>query len=354
MSSISEVAKRANVSITTVSRVLNGSSHPVNAETRKRVLEAARELNYSPSALAQAMITGSTQIVAVLVGDSMDPYFASIVRGIEDVGRKNGYLVIVCNTDRLPDIEVQYLQTLNNYRVDGVIFAGGGLTDDEYLEAMELPLAQFKERDAVIVTLGDHRFPSLSVVIDNERAAFDATAYLIKLGHKEITYISGPEQLTTSGSRLRGYRRALEEHGLPFRSELVLPGDFTFESGLEAAEIIAQKPERITAVVASNDLIAIGCMHGLKRNGLQIPQDVSVIGIDNITAARFTDPPLSTIAVPLYDLGAVGMERLLTARSGEALEDGRTVLPHELVKRDSAAAPSHLSDRQSSGGERRG
>src|SRR5271157_536013 len=136
MTSITDVARQANVSITTVSRVLNGSAHPVSEQARTRVLQAAEGLGYSPSALAKAMVTRSTHIVGVIVGDTTDPYFASIVRGVEDVARSMGYLVIVCNSDRVPDIEIKYLNTLHDYRVDGVIFAGGGLMDEPYLSVI--------------------------------------------------------------------------------------------------------------------------------------------------------------------------------------------------------------------------
>jgi LacI family transcriptional regulator len=149
--SITDVAKKADVSITTVSRVLSGSSHPVSEETRARVLEAAEALNYSPSALAKAMVTRATHIVGVIIGDATDPYFASIVRGIEDVAREQGYLVIICNSDRVPQIELQYLDTLRSYRADGVLFAGGGLTDEVYLQNMAQALENFQRRGAVCV-----------------------------------------------------------------------------------------------------------------------------------------------------------------------------------------------------------
>ena len=178
MASITDVAKRANVSITTVSRVLSGSAHPVSDETRARVLEAAEALNYSPSALAQAMVTRATRIVGVIIGDATDPYFAAIVRGIEDVARRHGYLVIVCNSDRAPEIELAYLNTLNNYRVDGIIFAGGGLADEKYLEKIQQALQAIYQRGAVSVSLAKHLFSSFSVLVDNEQVVKDGVAYL--------------------------------------------------------------------------------------------------------------------------------------------------------------------------------
>ncbi|MFN8454475.1 MAG: LacI family DNA-binding transcriptional regulator [Anaerolineae bacterium] len=338
MVSIIDVAKQANVSITTVSRVLTGSAHPVSEETRERVLEAVEALNYSPSALAQAMVTRATHIVGVIVGDASDPYFATIVRGVEDVARRHGYLVIVCNSDRVPEIELQYLHTLSSYRVDGVIFAGGGLTDDEYLSKMQQTLDAFQRRGAVFVSLAKHLLPSsISVLVDNEQVVKDAVHYLSHLGHRSIAYVSGPGLLTTSKLRLEGYKSSLARHGLEFQPHLVFDGDYTYESGLRAAQAIHNLPDRPSAVLASNDLMAIGCIVGLKELGCRIPQDISVMGIDDILTAQFVDPPLTTIALPMYDLGAIGMDRLIQLRRKETPDIEPLTLPHHLVVRKSTA-----------------
>ncbi len=339
MVSIIDVAKKANVSITTVSRVLNSSSHSVSEERRTRVLEAAKTLNYSPSALAQAMVTRATRIVGVIIGDAMDPYFATIVRGVEDVAREHGYLVIVCNSDRVPEIELQYLQTLSSYQVEGVIFAGGGLTDEKYVQKMRQALEVFYSRGAVCVSLAKHLISPFAVLVDNEQIIKDATSYLISLGHQSIAYISGPGLLTTASLRLTGYRSALEAHGLEFRPELIFDGDYKYEAGLRAARAIDALPTTPTAVLASNDLMAIGCLVGLKELGYRIPDDLNVMGIDDIATTQFVDPPLTTMAIPLYDLGAIGMESLIRLRNREAIAAGKITLPHRLVVRKSTAAP---------------
>lgn len=338
MVSIVDVAKRANVSITTVSRVLNGSTHPVSEETRARVLEAAEALNFSPSALAQAMVTRATRIVGVIIGDAVDPYFATIVRGVEDVARQHGYLVIVCNSDREPEIELQYLHTLGSYRVDGVIFAGGGLTDETYQHKVNQALEAFYSRGAVCVSLAKHLVSSFSVLVDNEQVVKDAMRYLIELGHRSIGYISGPKLLTTTQLRFDGYKAALAEHGLAFNPDLVFDGDYKYESGLRAGQVIAALPVKPTAVLASNDLMAIGCLVGLREAGCHVPQDISVMGIDDIATAQFVDPPLTTMALPLYDLGATGMQSFINLRHKELMADDSLTLPHHLVVRKSVAA----------------
>jgi LacI family transcriptional regulator len=251
MASVVDVAKLANVSIATASRVLSDSSHPVSPKMRARVLEAARTLNYSPSALAKAMVTGDTRIVGVIIGDATDPYFAAIVRGVEDMARKHGYLIIVCNSDRIPAIELQYLKTLNDYRVDGMIFAGGGLVEEDYIQEIWQALDVFYARGAVCVSLAKHLFPSLSVHVDNEQVVKDAVNYLRSLGHTRLAYISGPELLTTAKLRLEGYKAALEGHKLELNPDFVLSGDYKFEAGLSAVHTIAAMRPKPTAVLAT-------------------------------------------------------------------------------------------------------
>jgi len=331
-SSIKDVAERAGVSITTVSRVINNSSHPVNDQTRVKVLQAVQELDYAPNALAKAMVTKDTFIVGVIVGDAMDPYFAAIVRGVEDVAREMGYLVIVANSDREPGLEYQYLKTLNEYNADGVIFAGGGLKDKDYLKNVKRTLEQLKSRGAPVITLGDHLFPSFAVRVDNQKVSYEATSYLLDLGHRDIGYITGPETLTTSQKRYEGFKWALDENG---GKEYVFDGDYTYQGGIKVAETVSQMSNPPTAILASNDLMAIGCIIGLGKFNISIPQDISVMGIDNIQASQFVSPALSSVSLPLNELGARGMEKLIQFRAGQIEEKKEIILDHELKIRDS-------------------
>jgi DNA-binding LacI/PurR family transcriptional regulator len=339
MASLVEVAKFANVSITTASRVLSGSTHPVSEEKRTRVLQAAGKLNYSPSGLAQAMVTGSSHIVGVIVGDATDPYFAWIVRGVEDMAREHGYLIIVCNSDRVPEVELTYLRTLNDYRVDGVIFAGGGLSETQYLTKMSHMIEVFKQRKVVCVSLAKHLFPSFPVMVDNKLIAHTAINYLVSQGHRRIAYISGPNLLVTTEQRLTGYQEALAANGIENDQSLILMGDYTYDAGVQAAIAIQKMDVKPTAVLASNDIMAIGCLTELKKLNYRIPDDISVMGIDDIPSAKYVDPTLTTIALPLYELGKIGMESLLRLRRGETLDEKGIILPHSLVIRKSTAPP---------------
>jgi len=336
---LKDVAKLANVSISTASRVLNGSAHPVSADKRMRVLQAAQSLNYSPSALAKAMVTGSSHIVGVIVGDATDPYFAWIVRGVEDMARAHGYLVIVCNSDRNPQVELSYLNALNDYRVDVVIFAGGGLNDEQYLAAMNQVMHVFQERNAICISLGKHLFPSYPVIVDNKQIVRSAVDYLVSLGHTRIAYISGPGLLTTTGQRLAGYQEALRAHGIKIDESLILNGNYKVESGYQAAVRVNAMSDKPTAVLASNDLMAIGCMSRLKELNYQIPGEISIMGIDDIPFAQIVDPALTTISLPLYELGKVGMESLVKLHKGEKLDEKGIMLPHTIIVRKSTAPP---------------
>lgn len=339
MASIMDLARRANVSPTTVSRVLNNSSHPVSEATRLRVLEAAEELNYRPNALARAMITRRTQIVGVIVGDSSDPYFSTIVRGIETAARAHEYLVIICNTERDPAVEKNYLALLRDYQVDGIIFAGGSVQETTELAKI---VETLEEDGVALVALNPHTAVSAEVRVDNVAASQEMTEHLLQLGHRRIALIEGPQEITTTAHRLQGYRQALEAAGVPFNPELVWPGQFTFESGVEAAHRYLATAEKPTALFASNDQTAIGAIAVLRQARVRIPEDVSVAGFDDIELARYMAPSLTTIEVPMHQMGMEGMWHLLSQLAGE--ESAPLVLvPHRLITRDSTGPASDQS-----------
>src|SRR6185436_6187339 len=215
MTSITEVARRAGVSITTVSRVLNPvSEYPVAAATRQRVLAAAAALQYSPSALARALVTRRSRIVGVLVGDIVDPYFAEIARGIEDVARRAGYLVIVCNTSRDPGTERRYVSALRDYRADAILFLGGDIFDDASRRALERDLAAVARQGTVAVGVAGDRAGLPSFDIDHSAAAEEMTRYLVGLGHQRIGFIGGLGNVTTARQRLAGFQSGMAAAGL--------------------------------------------------------------------------------------------------------------------------------------------
>ncbi len=335
MASISDVAKLAGVSITTVSRVINNSDHPVNLETRNRVLKAAEELNFVPSALARALVSDNTRIIGVMVGDTSDPYFATILRGISVVAREFGYLTMICNTDRVPEIELSYVHLLRNYHVDGIIFTGGGLNGEAYIREMKELLGTLHKRNTPVVFLGHNLLGALEINIDNTQAASDMTDYLIRLGHSRIGFISGPGGLTTSKLRLEGYQQSLRKNGIPYDPVLIFPSNFTYEDGQRVTDQIVSLEPCPTAIFASNDLTAIGCLTRLRELNVRVPDEISVAGFDDISAARYVNPPLTTVEVPMAEMGAAGMRYLLHLISSDNQGGNKIVLPHKLIERES-------------------
>jgi LacI family transcriptional regulator len=338
-----DVAKRAGVSVTTVSRVINDSPHPVKQNTRQRVLQAAEELNFVPSALARALVSDNTKIIGVIVGDASDPYFATIVRGISDIAREKGYLTMICNSDRIPDVELSYVRMMRDYHTDGIIFAGGSLNDEGHMREMGELISRARERHTPVVSLGSHLFESPQINIDNTRAAADMTGYLVGLGHSRIGFIDGPELLTTTALRRDGYKQALKKHRIPYDPDLVVSSNFTYESGQAATDILLSRDPLPTAIFGSNDLVAIGCLARLRERGISVPDQISVAGFDDIFAARYVNPPLTTIQVPMWKMGAIGMQKLVQMIETTDKVDDVTLLEHSLVIRASCA-PVRLAD----------
>ena len=266
--SIIDVARRAGVSIATASRVMSHSSYPVSERSRQKVLSAATELNYIPNSLARGLRMKRSSLIAVLVGDNTDPYFAEITRGVEEIAKEHGYLTIICNAEREARQELDYLRSLQDYRIDGVIFAGGGLNIPGHAEQLEMIAQQMRKRGGVIITLSQHTLRVPSIQADNFGGARQMTARLIELGHRRIAFIAGPADLLVANARLQGYMSALAEAAHEIDPLLIMPGNFTRQGGEQAAMSIVHLPaeRRPTAIFAANDETAFGVLHTLARH----------------------------------------------------------------------------------------
>ena len=327
MASLADISRRAGVSIATASRVLNGSSHPVSDATRNRVLAAAEELGYRPSELARALVKRTSRIVGVIVGDIVDPYFAEIARGVEDVAARAGHLTMVCNADRRPAAELAHLGVLLDYHAAGVVFAGSGYEHAQEAAALRDAVDALKAGGAAVVALAARDFECPSVLVDNRGAARDATEHLLALGHRRIAFVEGPPGLHTSAHRLEGFEAAMTAAGAePVR----LAGGFEYEAGAAAAATLLASGELPDAVLAVNDEAAIGVLTGLRRAGVDVPGRVSVAGIDDTRPARLVD--LTSVSLPLHELGERAARAILEGA------DGDVVLPHRLVPRGTTAA----------------
>jgi LacI family transcriptional regulator len=340
---IKDVAKKAGVSITTASRVLNHVDYPVASDTRRRVEAAARALRYSPSALARALVTRRSGIVGVLVGDMVDPYFAEIARGVEDAARGAGYLVIVCNTDRDPAVERRYVETLSDYRVDALIFVGGEIVAAGERRKLKQVLSGAIKRGMLTVACAGEHAGLPAIDIDHRAAAREMLEYLVGLGHQRISFISGRRDVSTAGQRAAGFSAALAAAGLPpARTE---DGRFTYTGGFEAARRLLTK-DPPTAIFAANDQMALGTIDAARAAGLRVPEDLTVVGFGGTSAAQHARPSLTTVSMPRHELGVAAMDAILAALdTGSARIEPRQ-FPYQIVERESSAPPPISADQR--------
>lgn len=329
---IYDVAREAGVSMATVSRVVNANPN-VKPSTRKKVLEAIERLGYRPNAVARGLASKKTTTVGVVIPDISGAFFAEVTRGIEDIANMYHYNIILCNSDEQKEKELRLINTLLEKQVDGLLFMGGEVTD-EHKEAFRTAAVPV----VLSATFDDEKqWPTVN--IDNVLAAKNATEVLIDEGNERIALITGPLTDVVNGyNRYKGYREALEARGIPFDENLVRVGDYRYHSGMEAMKELLQLDELPQAVFAASDEMAVGAIHAIQDAGKRVPEDISVIGFDNIHIASMVRPLLSTVAQPMYDIGAVSMRLLTKLMNKESVEDPHVVLQHDIVLRDSTKA----------------
>ncbi len=337
MASINDVARLAGVSSATVSRVLSGSTYPVRDATRARVLDAAKELGFRPNQLARGLVTSRTHIVAAIVHDLSDPYFAEVVRALGDVATHHGYQLLASSSDRDPDRELEWLEILLSYRVDGVIFASSVMEDRAYQAELRRILDRFREEGRSVVRFASH-LSSIRGVTVNQRAASAAMVdYLIGLGHRRIGMIAGPRKLRAAVHRTEGYRAALEAAGIAFDDALVVEGSFTSDSGaLGVATLLRRSPD-MTALFAANDVMAFGSLRPLAEAGIVVPDELSVAGFNDVKICQYVSPSLTTVHVPIREQAAQVFEVLLDGLEGRE-QRSRQVATH-IVERESTGPP---------------
>lgn len=332
--SLRHVAELAGVSVATASRVMSGSSHPVSETTRQRVLSAADRLSFQPNRLARALVTAKSETVGVIVHDISDPYFGEMVKGLEDGLHTEDYRLFVASSDRDPEKEINYVRAFHAHQVDAIVFAATSMTDPEYTATLDHLADRFRSRGGVLVMLSDHLLEGPRVRFDNERAIGDMMRYLYNKGHRRIGYIGGPDDLAVSAKRREGFKSALRDLGLDVPPGWITSGGFTFAGGDEAMGRILEAGE-VTAVLAANDLMAIGATRHLLSRGISVPDQVSVAGVDDILIAEYGPVPLTTMRVPTYQIGRAGASLVLEALRGANPAD--VTVPGEIVERESVA-----------------
>lgn len=334
---IHDVAARAGVSTATVSRILSGvlAGRP---ETRARVLTAVADLGYRPSGVARSLKLGSTGILGLIVTDILNPFYPELVRAIEDAARSSELAVVLCNGQEDADREAAYLELLAERRVDGVVIASGSLSErhGRWLADAPLPVVLVNCR------LADGSRPA--ILTDNRAAARVAAEHLLGLGHRRIGHITGRPVDAATEDRLAGVRDAIAAAGLSRDDLIVIEGDGHAAGGERAMYRLRELAPDVTAVACYNDLTAIGAMEALRRQGLRVPRDMSVVGFDNIGLATLVDPPLTTVAQDIGTMARWALDRLREAIGRNGRTDGtggsqEMVLPVRLVVRGSTGPP---------------
>jgi LacI family transcriptional regulator len=328
---IRDVAREAGVSVATVSRVLNDSG-PVREETRRRIREIAQRMRYTPNLAAQSLTTARTSTLGVLLPDLFGEFYSEVIRGIDQTAQQSGYHVLVSSShnDRA---EIEGSLRAMRGRVDGLVV----MSPD--LDAVSLS-SNLPERLPVVLLnceVDDLSYDSIN--IDNYGGAYSMTEHLTRMGHRRVGLIKGSERNLDARERARGYRQALEDAGVAVVAAYEVAGDFGDRSGYLAAEALLALDERPTAIFASNDSMAIGAISALREAGVSVPEDVAVVGFDDIPIARYLSPPLSTVRVSISQLGERATRKLLDAIARKNQhEKSQEVLPTELVVRGSCGA----------------
>ncbi|KGX89398.1 catabolite control protein A [Pontibacillus halophilus JSM 076056 = DSM 19796] len=325
---IYDVAREANVSMATVSRVVNGNPN-VKPATRKKVLDAIDRLGYRPNAVARGLASKKTTTVGVIIPDISSIFFAELARGIEDIATMYKYNIILSNSDQNKEKELHLINSMLGKQVDGLVFMGGRITEDHVREFQNSPVP------VVLAATVDETNTIPSVNINYEDAAYEATKTLFDSGNKNVAFVSGPLDTEINEQKYNGYKRAISEFGAQVDDRYVVKGDYTYDSGIEAVQYLTEMDEHPTGIFVASDEMALGVIHGAQDKGLHVPDDIEVFGFDNTRLATMVRPTLSTVVQPMYDMGAVSMRLLTKYMNGEEVEEQNVILPHRNVERNS-------------------
>ncbi|CCJ90796.1 Transcriptional (co)regulator CytR [Cronobacter turicensis 564] len=333
-----DVAVRARVSTATVSRALM-NPEKVSQATRNRVEQAAIDVGYLPGSLNRNLNRNESRTILVIVPDICDPFFSEIIRGIEVTAADQGYLVLIGDCAHQNQQEKTFIDLIITKQIDGMLLLGSRLPFDASKE---------EQRNLPPMVMANEFAPELelpTVHIDNLTAAFNAVNYLHELGHQRIACIAGPEEMPLCHYRLQGYVQALRRSGMTVDPHYIARGDFTFEAGAQALEQLLSLPHPPTAIFCHSDVMALGALSMAKRRGFRVPDDLSIIGFDNIALAEFCDPPLTTVAQPRFNIGREAMLLLLSQLNGHTVSSGSRLLDCELVLRGTTRAGSRENNR---------
>jgi DNA-binding LacI/PurR family transcriptional regulator len=335
MANMKQIARMAGVSLGTVSNVLNGSAS-VREPLRRRVEETVRALEYQPSALARGLRRDKTNMIGMVIPDVTNPFFPAVVRGAEDVAFSNGYRLVLCNTDNDHVKELAHLNELRTFLPSGLIVIPSNFSD------LTKQADSYHASGAAVVCVDrlPRHWQGDSVTVANEQGAHAVTKHLIRLGHRRIAVITGPLHLTNSEQRLRGFRNAMAEAGLPIPPEYSQESTFDVPGGRQKAMLLLGLLPRPTAIFAANDMIAMGALQAIRDLSMECPQDISVAGFDDLEVASLLHPPLCSVFQPGYQMGATAARLLVDRVNGDKSPPRHIVLQTELRIRESVAPPT--------------
>ena len=323
-STLLDVARQAGVSPSTVSRILNGTAR-VSDDKRDALLAAIAQMKFAPNQMAQALKKGRSMTIGIVVQDISSPFFDESLRGVDDGLKDTGYASVIVSGHWNAQEEADRIRLLLARKVDGIILLSGRISDDSVLEfSLQRPVVSTGRQLATASAIG--------FKLDNEYGAWLAVRHLIELGHRRIAFIAGPVNNTDAAERLAGYQRALREADIALEPKLVADGDFHEASGMLAMNHLFDTQQQFSAVFAANDLSAYGARLCLYRKGIRVPDDISLVGFDDLPGSSYTTPPLTTIRQPLYDIGRIATETLLGLIHGETMR--AAIPPLELVVRE--------------------
>lgn len=328
---IKDVAERAGVSKTTVSHVINASRF-VEETTRQKVLDAIRELNYRPSAVARSLTTRRTGIIGIVISDSSNTFFGELLLSIEEVLRPKNYALIICNTNETLEYEAHYLDLLLNQRVDGIIAAA---TSQPWVE---LSKAQIQHTPVVFVDRAFENFNGYYVSVDNRAGAYAGTRHLIDCGYRRIGILAGLERLSTMRDRLDGYSQALQDAGIPLNPNWIIRSQLSVAGGREAMRSLLNLTQRPEAVFINNNLLALGALLEMSAQNVSCPRDLGIVAFDDHPWAAVSCPPLTVVRQPTQQLGQAAAEMILALINKHPVPEKRVVFPCELVVRASCQA----------------
>lgn len=311
---IYDIARLSRVSVTTVSKILNHKDFDISDETRERVLKVIKETDFTPNGLARSLVTKKTHVVGLMIPDISNQYFADMARGAENRANSLGYNIILCNTDESTAKELEYLRILKDKSVDGIIIVPVPESKEQFLSEFDC------EKPFVLL---DRDYENMSrdiyqVKFANIKGGYLATQYLLNAGHRRIGLITASTRNRPSRNRMAGYQMALEQAGVKMDDSIIYEGNQKYESGIKGAEYLLSKG--VTAIFAMNDLMATGAYKAILAQGLKIPEDISVMGYDDITISELLDPPLTTIIQPRIEMGQVAATMLIHQIKNEKSE----------------------------------